>query len=204
MRGSAVLLIIGAGILSGGLGPARAAIYAFTDEQGTVHYSNVPSDPRYRLVIASPPGEADGKASLTVLLEKSRAFTPAIERAARANGVDPALVRAVIVAESACDPKATSKRGARGLMQLMPETARAYGVRNAFDPEQNIHAGTRYLRDLARRYENDWQLVLAAYNAGPEAVDARGGHIPPWKETLDYVPRVLRIYHRLVEATGSG
>ena len=85
-------------------------------------------------------------------------------------------------------------------MQLMPATARRYGVNNAFDPEQNIQAGSRYLRDLVERYQNDLQLVLAAYNAGPEAVDRQGG-IPPFKETLEYVPRVLQIYHRLLELT---
>ena len=178
---------------------AGAAIYAFTDAQGTVHYSNVPSDPRYRLVIASPPSEGSGSATMQTLLQRSEPYVRMIEYAARANRLDPALVRAVIVAESACDPKATSRRGARGLMQLMPGTARQYGVRDIFDPEQNIRAGSRYLRDLADRYENDWQLVLAAYNAGPDAVDARGRTIPNFRETLDYVPRVLRIYHRLVE-----
>jgi soluble lytic murein transglycosylase-like protein len=94
-----------------------------------------------------------------------------------------------------------SKRGARGLMQLMPATARRYGVSNAFDPEQNIRGGSQYLHDLAERYQNDLELMLAAYNAGPEAVDRRGGRIPPFRETLEYVPRVLQIYHRLLDLT---
>jgi soluble lytic murein transglycosylase-like protein len=105
----------------------------------------------------------------------------------------------VMVAESGGDPNALSKRGARGLMQLMPATARLYGVRNVFDPEQNVRAASQYLRDLADRYQNDLELVLAAYNAGPTAVDLSGGKIPPLRETLDYVPRVLRIYSRLRE-----
>jgi soluble lytic murein transglycosylase-like protein len=149
-------------------------------------------------VIATPPDAEAATLTLRVLLEKSEPYLEMIEHAADANRLDPALVRAVIVAESACNPQATSRRGARGLMQLMPETARQYGASNAFDPEQNIRAGTRYLRDLADRYENDVQLMLAAYNAGPQAVDSRKA-IPPFRETLDYVPRVLRIYHRLIE-----
>jgi soluble lytic murein transglycosylase-like protein len=181
-----------------GLCPAAAGIYAFTDDSGTVHYSNVPTDSRYRLAIASPPG-FETTLTLAALLEKSRTYTGAIERAARVNRLDPALVRAVMVAESACDPQAISKRGARGLMQLMPETARQYGVVDVFDPEQNIHAGSHYLRDLADRYHEDLQLILAAYNAGPAAVDKQGHRIPPYRETLEYVPRVLRIYHHFVE-----
>lgn len=192
-------MLLGGAVMLAPLRPAGAAIYAFTDERGTVHYSNVPSDPRYRLLIASPPEEGDGRASILTLLQRSQAYSGMIEHAAQANRLDPALVRAVIVAESGCDPQATSKRGARGLMQLMPQTARQYGVKNAFDPEQNIRAGSQYLRDLADRYQDDLQLVLAAYNAGPQAVDSHGRKIPQFRETLDYVPKVLRIYHRLIE-----
>jgi soluble lytic murein transglycosylase-like protein len=197
MRPALVTLILCSVLAS----PAHSAIYAFTDEQGTVHYSNVPSDPRYRLLIPSEPSEAAAGTTIQTLLQRSEAFSTIIERAATVNRLDPALVRAVIVAESACDPRATSKRGARGLMQLMPETARQYGVRNVFDPEQNIHAGSRYLRDLSDRYQNDLQLVLAAYNAGPQAVESSGRRVPNLRETLDYVPKVLRIYHRLIELT---
>jgi soluble lytic murein transglycosylase-like protein len=199
MRAPVVLIVLGATVMVASWRPAAAAIYAFTDERGTVHYSNVPSDPRYRPLIASPAEVIDGKVSIQTLLQRSQPYSDMIEHAAQANRLDPALVRAVIVAESACNPLATSRRGARGLMQLMPDTARQYGVRNVFDPEQNIRAGSHYLRDLADRYQDDLQLVLAAYNAGPQAVDSRGKTIPPWRETLDYVPRVLRIYHRLIE-----
>lgn len=199
MRASAVLIIISAVALLASAGSVSAGIYAFTDEHGTVHYSNVPTDPRYRLLIASPPEATDSSATIQTLLKRSQAYSSLIEHAARVNRLDPALVRAVIVAESACNPQATSKRGARGLMQLMPATARQYGVRNVYDPEQNIRAGSQYLRDLADRYKDDLQLMLAAYNAGPQAVDSQGQRIPQFRETLDYVPRVLRIYRRLVE-----
>jgi soluble lytic murein transglycosylase-like protein len=198
MRRSVAICLLGTTVLVLASPPGASAIYAYTDAHGTVHYSNVPSDSRYRLVIASPPGEG-GAPTLQTLLQRSQPYLGMIEHAARANHIDPALVRAVIVAESACDPQATSRRGAQGLMQLMPDTARQYGVRNAFDPEQNIRAGSHYLRDLADRYQDDLQLILAAYNAGPQAVDSRGKTIPPFRETLDYVPRVLRIYQRLIE-----
>lgn len=175
------------------------AIFGFTDSQGVTHYSNVPADDRFRLVLAAP--QQDEPPRAPPALERSATYTHIIKGAAAANRLEPALVRAVIVAESGGDPLAVSKRGARGLMQLMPETARRYGVRDSFDPEQNIRGGSQYLRDLKQRYPNDLQLVLAAYNAGPEAVDRQGGRIPPYKETLEYVPRVLQIYQQLLELT---
>jgi soluble lytic murein transglycosylase-like protein len=178
---------------------ARAAIFAFTDHQGIVHYSNVPVDTRFELLIATPPAAPAIRPRLSELLEKSKAFSGLIDRAARANRLEPALVRAVIVTESGCDPNAVSIRGARGLMQLMPATARHYGVRNVFDPEQNVSAGAQYLRDLNDRYRNDLELVLAAYNAGPAAVDRHGGNVPPIKETLAYVPQVIQLYRHLMD-----
>jgi len=182
-----------------GVQTTSASIFAFTDEDGIAHYSNVPVDARYKLVIAAAQEEAAPAPKVRDLLRKSQAYSGLIEGVARENRLEPALVRAVIVAESGCDPKAVSKRGARGLMQLMPATARQYGVRNVFDPEQNIRAGSQYLRDLTDRYQNDLELVLAAYNAGPAAVDQHGGRIPPWKETLEYVPHVLKIYRHLLQ-----
>lgn len=182
---------------------AAAGLFVFTDEHGVAHYSNVPVDARYQALLAAPQYEAAPALGVRQLLQRSQAYAPLIEVAARASRLEPALVRAVIVAESGCDPQAVSKRGARGLMQLMPATARQYGVRNAFDPEQNIRAGAQYLRDLTDRYQNDLELVLAAYNAGPSAVDQHGGTIPPLKETLEYVPRVLRIYRHLLELASA-
>jgi soluble lytic murein transglycosylase-like protein len=181
---------------------AWASIFSFTDERGVVHYSNVPVDSRYEIFLVAP--EADpthSPVALATLLNRAEKFANLIDAAARSNRVEPSLVRAVMVAESGGDPNATSKRGARGLMQLMPAMARQYGVRNMLDPEQNIRAGTRYLRDLLDRYQNDLERVLAAYNAGPTAVDQHAGVIPPFRETLAYVPRVLRIYHELSRRT---
>jgi soluble lytic murein transglycosylase-like protein len=201
MTSRSFLLIAGACAALLATRAAVATIFAFTDAQGTVHYSNVPVDTRYKVVIetAAPAGVTAETPPLGALLRKSAQYSKVIESAARASRLEPALVQAVMVAESGGDPNALSKRGARGLMQLMPATARLYGVRNVFDPEQNVRAASQYLRDLTDRYQNDLELVLAAYNAGPTAVDLSGGRIPPLRETLDYVPRVLRIYSRLRE-----
>ena len=200
MTSRSFLLTAGACVALLSTRAAVATIFAFTDTQGTVHYSNVPVDTRYQVVIETAhEGLTAGTAPLGALLRKSAQYSQVIETAARANRLEPALVQAVMVAESGGDPNALSKRGARGLMQLMPATARLYGVRNVFDPEQNVRAASQYLRDLTDRYQNDLELVLAAYNAGPTAVDLSGRKIPPLRETLDYVPRVLRIYSRLRE-----
>jgi soluble lytic murein transglycosylase-like protein len=181
---------------------AATGIFAFTDTRGVIHYSNVPADKRFQLVWAAPAEPREKGRRADVSLERFAAYNRLIKGAAQSNRLEPALVAAVILAESGGDPRAQSKRGARGLMQLMPATARQYGVSNVFDPEENIRGGSRYLHDLVERYQNDLRLVLAAYNAGPEAVDRHGG-IPPFRETLEYVPRVLQIYHRLLELTDA-
>ena len=133
------------------------------------------------------------------MLARSAEFDEIIDTAAAQTSVEASLLRAVIVVESAFDPDAVSSKGARGLMQLMPATARAYGAKDVDDPAQNIHAGARYLRDLIDRYENNLELVLAAYNAGETAVEQYGRQIPPFAETQAYVPRVLRVYNSLRE-----
>jgi soluble lytic murein transglycosylase-like protein len=119
-----------------------------------------------------------------------------IQAAATETNVDAALIRAVISVESGYNPSARSNKGALGLMQLMPQTAERYGVKDRLDPEQNIKGGARYLRDLKAMFGNDLQLVLAAYNAGEEAVIKYGRRIPPYRETVDYVPKVLGHYTR--------
>jgi soluble lytic murein transglycosylase-like protein len=113
------------------------------------------------------------------------------------HGVDPKLVHSIIAAESDYDPGAVSSRGAVGLMQLMPETANVYGVQNAFDPEENISAGVRYLKDLSKAFPDDLDQILAAYNAGPEALKKYSG-VPPYPETTRYIHKVKSLY------TGQG
>lgn len=112
-----------------------------------------------------------------------------VNEGATRSGLAPSLVRAIVQTESHGDPSAISRSGAQGLMQLMPDTAATYGVSNAFNPQENIYAGCRYMHDLLSRYHNNVPLALAAYNAGPSAVDASGG-IPPFAETRAYVARV--------------
>lgn len=117
-------------------------------------------------------------------------------KAAHEQNVDRALLQAVVAAESGYDPHAVSSAGAVGLMQLMPETARRYGVNDRYDPADNIEAGARYLHDLMRRFNDNLSLVLAAYNAGENAVAQYGNQIPPYRETRLYVPRVMSLYRR--------
>jgi len=122
-------------------------------------------------------------------------FREIVKGVAAKYNVDADLITSVIAAESNFDPKAVSKRNARGLMQLLPETAARFGVQNIFDPQENIDAGTHYLRDLLQRYNNDLVLALAAYNAGPERVQ-QFGTVPPYRETVSYVRRVKRSYEK--------
>lgn len=123
-----------------------------------------------------------------------RRYAPIIERAGRINDVEDALIHALIYAESSYDPRAVSPQGATGLMQLMPDTARRYGVRDRFDPAQNIAGGVRFLKDLLVLFEGNIELVIAAYNAGVDAVIRAGHRIPAHPETLAFVPRVVRYY----------
>jgi soluble lytic murein transglycosylase-like protein len=121
-------------------------------------------------------------------------FSELIQAAAKRYNVDADLITSVIAAESNFDPKAISRRNARGLMQLLPMTATQLGVKDIFDPKENIEAGTRYLGDLLQLYRNDLSLALAAYNAGPDRVQLYGKRVPPFPETVSYVRRVKRTY----------
>lgn len=186
--------------LTAGSPPARADIFSYTDATGVTHFSNVPVDVRYRLLLAAPATAIDSSSTKSEhWLAKSTAYDSMIESAAHTHEVHASLIRAVIVVESGFNPRAVSKRGAIGLMQLRPETARRYGVSNIYDPAQNIRAGAHYLSDLMTRFGSNVKLVLAAYNAGEGAVDRYGGKVPPFKETQAYVPNVLRIYHALLK-----
>jgi soluble lytic murein transglycosylase-like protein len=178
--------------------PCLADIYYYVDAGGSAHFSNVPADDHYRLLLAAPrPANHSHSATAVAWLTRASSFDHLIEDAAHAQAVQSALVRALIVVESGFNPRAVSKRGAMGLMQLRPETARRYGVRDIYDPAQNIRAGVRYLSDLMTLYDSNTELALAAYNAGEAAVARYGGHIPPYRETQEYVPNVLRVYRLL-------
>jgi soluble lytic murein transglycosylase-like protein len=177
---------------------ARADIYSFTDERGVVHFTNIPGlDRRYKLIRREAGSSVPRSGQAWMPSEADiRRFSGIIDVAARSHGVEPALVHAVITAESAFNPLARSRKGASGLMQLMPDTARRYGVRNIFDPAENIHGGVRYLRDLLAMFNGDMRLALAGYNAGENAVIRAGNKVPPYAETQHYVPKVIDLYHR--------
>jgi soluble lytic murein transglycosylase-like protein len=179
---------------------ANAKIYTYLDAQGQRHYTDVPDNNRYRLLVLSPQERtASGDRYDLRLLARAPQYDAIIEQAAVSAAVEPNLLRAVIVVESGFNSRAVSKRGAVGLMQLMPATASRFGVSNPYDARQNVHAGARYLKFLIDRFGHDIHLALAAYNAGEDAVARNGGQIPPFSETMAYVPRVLKIYRMLTE-----
>jgi hypothetical protein len=164
---------------------ARAAVYVHVDVEGTPHFTDAPTKPHFRPLpgFGLPPG---------VNLNSGQ-YAELINAMAMENGVDPALVKAIIRAESNFNQRAVSRKGAQGLMQLMPATAGRYAVRNAFDPAENIRAGVRYLRFLQDLFPGRIHLAVAAYNAGENAVLRYDG-IPPYAETRQYVARVFRFY----------
>lgn len=177
---------------------ARCEVYKFVDEDGIINYTSVrPSDNAYTVLnfpcYASDPDCS--KVNWTAVPLNTRAYTHLIAAAAEQFSIDSALVRAIIHAESAFNPEAQSPRGAQGLMQLMPASQDALQINDAFDPVQNIAAGTQLLAQLMQRYDRDMDTVLAAYNAGESAVDRYGG-VPPFAETAEYLKRVKILYRR--------
>jgi soluble lytic murein transglycosylase-like protein len=178
---------------------AEAQTFRLEAPDGTVHFTNAPTDPRYRrLGLVAPPGRAALPSRAPVATGSASRFDDFIRDAAARYGVPERLIRAVIRVESGFNPRAVSRKGARGLMQLMPETATRLGVRDSFDPSENIDGGVRHLRGLIDRL-GQLPLVLAAYNAGERAVASYRG-IPPYPETRDYVTRVMELFNNTVEA----
>jgi soluble lytic murein transglycosylase-like protein len=164
--------------------------FRFVGADGTVYYTNAPTDPAYRRM-----GFVSGTAAGFLRLPpstQSEGVVEHIKQAAERYGVPENLVKAVIRVESAFNPRAVSPKGARGLMQLMPQTASLLGVRDSFDPGENIDGGVRHLRHLLERFGNDVRLALAAYNAGEQAVTNYRG-VPPYAETQGYVAKILSI-----------
>jgi len=171
-----------------GLAPsALADIYMYKDKDGVVTFTNVPNHTGYRTVLRS------AKNSLPVAARVNPSYDNVILTASGRHSVDADLVRAVIRTESDFNAAARSHKGAMGLMQLMPDTARLHNVVDAYDPVENVEGGVRHLRMLLDRYQNNLELSLAAYNAGSGAVEKYRG-IPPFAETKEYVRRVLRFY----------
>ena len=181
-------------------GWAWADIYKYEDRTGRLYFTDRPiKKSGYRLLWRSGTGGAGQTRSRidTAASEQNRQrYTPLIERIARELKLKAALLHAVVKAESAYDPRALSRTGARGLMQLMPDTARRYGVYDSWDPKSNLSGGATYLRDLLVMFDQDLRLALAAYNAGENAVKKYGNQIPPYPETQTYVRRVLSYYQQ--------
>jgi len=186
------------GLWSTTAAPAAAQIYSWRDANGHLVLSDRPTGPVERTYRVQNAEEIrttrPAPASRTVL------YDDLILEHAHLNDIPADLVRAVVQVESAFNPYARSPKGAMGLMQLMPATARQFGVRNPYNPIENVRAGVAYFRQLLDRYENNDQLALAAYNAGPGAVDKHGQSVPPYRETRDYVARISKMSSRPVTA----
>lgn len=181
------------GALLAAAAPANADIYRYIDENGVMHFTNAPTSDKFKLYMK------ERRAFASKL--DSNQFDPIIAEAARKYSLEAPLIKAVIKAESDFDPNAISSKGARGLMQIMPMNYRMLNVENPFDPHQSIEAGARYLRDMMDRYQGELTLSLAAYNAGPGAVDRYNG-VPPYQETEEYIERVMKYYHRYKKSLG--
>lgn len=192
------------------LAAAEGNVWSYEDSDGVTHFSNVPDNSRYRLYLKTPgsyrlkPEFYSGGAVKTS--SPSRALTigqdnlpyaAMVAAAATEQQLDPALLHAIIHVESRHNPAALSPKGAMGLMQVLPETARRMGIDSISTPAANINAGARYMRFLLDIFGKDVQLALAAYNAGENAVIRHGNKIPPYPETLAYVPAVITAYHQL-------
>jgi len=205
--------------------PAQAALWGFVDGAGVAHVAPAPLDARYRLVLgdrvpavdstpARVPGKADRTEGLLLWLEiapEVKALQPLLREAAREQGVDVELLKAIVTVESGFDPKAVSPRGAIGLMQITPETADRYATRDEArrpaaerlrDPRTNLHTGARMLADLTRRF-GSIDLALAAWNAGEGTVRRHGGRLPPIDETRAHVHLVLELYWALLQSSQS-
>lgn len=186
MRLTILIGLVGAltGVIPSGV--SAAANYRFVDEEGVVHYTNAPTDPSYQRFVVRSPAPSASRQSVP------GGYSAEIQEAAHRYGVDARLVNAVIAVESAGNPRAVSSKGAQGLMQLMPDTAGFLGVRDPFNPRDNIDGGVRHLRGLLDSF-GDLALALAAYNAGADPVRSYRG-IPPYPETQEYVRKILHLY----------
>jgi len=175
--------------------PSSAGIYRYVDENGTIHFTNCPRDPKFKLYIRESKedvGDENNSSSISYTKDTNQ-YDSLISEFSQKYKVDFALIKAIIRAESSFNPFAVSKKGAKGLMQLMPETASRMNVSNIFNPRENIEGGVRYFKFLLSLFNDDLRLSLAAYNAGENLVaDLRS--IPPYRETVDYVRKVLNYY----------
>jgi soluble lytic murein transglycosylase-like protein len=195
-KGLCCLLIA---VCLGAAAPAHAQIFSWRDANGNLVLSNRRPATDAPLTSYAVPKAESIRATRYVAAERGRAYDELISEHARTNGVRPDLVRAVMQVESAFNANARSPKGALGLMQLMPATIRQFGVKNPFNPVENVRAGVAYLRELLDRYQNNEELALAAYNAGPGAVDKHGQNVPPYRETRNYIAQINQMAARPIE-----
>jgi soluble lytic murein transglycosylase-like protein len=175
----------------------HSAIYGYVDESGIYHFTNItPIGKKYHTVIHDSSKSFAGK-GLKYSATDSTAYDTLIVRHSQTHGIDPSLVKAVMKAESNFNPNAISHKGAQGLMQLMPDTARLMKVVNPFDPDENIRGGARYLKFLEDTFQGNVELMLAAYNAGPSRVVEHRMNVPPIEETRNFIKRVKYYYNKL-------
>ncbi|MGR9100587.1 MAG: lytic transglycosylase domain-containing protein [Gammaproteobacteria bacterium] len=191
LKGSIKVAVCAGALFSG---YSQADIYKFVSPDGRVYYTDTPTHSGYKRIIRTRP--INYHASLKYLNKNKEKFSPTIDTIASKYQLDPKLLHAVIHAESAYDPTAISTAGAVGIMQLMPDTAKRYGVRDRRDPVQNIEGGARYIKDLLKMFNSNLKLTVAAYNAGENAVKKYRYSIPPYPETRNYVKKVLALYYR--------
>ncbi len=185
-----LILLFGAGLMFLLPAPALTHIYKYIDSNGVVNFTNTPTSSEESVLYLREKGKKPvGTGTVP------GTYDTIIRNAEGRYGVESSLIKAVIQAESNFNPRAVSRKGARGLMQIMPANNKAFGLTDSFDPAQNIMGGTRYLKQLLDRYDQKLPLALAAYNAGPEAVD-RYKKIPPYPETRAYVQKVMLLYNR--------
>ena len=181
--------------------PVNADIYKYRDAEGRIYFSDEPMHGNYRLVKrfamnGQVKKTGQSKVNYAAVEVNKQRFTPLIETVAKETLIRPELLHAIIRAESAYDPNAVSRKGAVGLMQLMPGTAQRYGVSDRRNPQQNLRGGATYFRDLLIQFDYDLKLAIAAYNAGENAVIRSGNKIPNYQETQNYVVKVLRFYRQ--------
>jgi soluble lytic murein transglycosylase-like protein len=203
-RRRTILSVLSACALGAGTTASAEQLHRYTDENGVTVISNIPPGARRKGLRAKKKGDLIELTAPPSVRPRAQApeYNAYVSEACSLYRIPIALVRAVMAAESAFDPAAISSKGAKGLMQLMPETASRMLVEDPFDPRQNIHGGVRYLRILANMFEGDMVRMVAAYNAGPQAVQRAGG-IPSIAETQEYVRRVLRLYFLYKEEGGQ-
>jgi soluble lytic murein transglycosylase len=183
-------MLMGLGLITFIGAKAHADIYVYVDHQGVMHFTNTPTSSNYKVYMKETPRVAPEAPQTWYSIES---YDDVIAEAARLHGISASLVKAMIHVESYFNPRAVSKKGAMGLMQIMPENLGPLNISDPFDPWENIMGGTRYFRAMLERFNFQLPLALAAYNAGPGAVE-RYNDIPPYKETEDYVKKVMRFY----------